>query len=162
MRFSLLLSTLFYCLAFGSPSDIDNIVKVSADEVRYLDKKDFASFSKVFTKNATYNAGEGPNVYGIPSIQKVLANIVKDVPSQSALSTTSINLLPPYDEQGSASAAEAEIYTTDTFFGRGDLSGQVLVFFAKYVDKYEKTADVATYGGWRISQRFFVSFVSTN
>lgn len=162
MRFSFLLSTFFFCLTLGSPSDILYIEKLSADEVLYLDKKDFASFSKVFTQNATYNTGSGPNIYGIPSIQKALADVVKDLPLQSALTTTSITLLPPFDEQGAASAADAEFYTTDTFFGTGDLAGQVLTLYAKYVDKYEKTGDIARYGGWRISQRLYVLFVSAN
>ena len=162
MRFSILLSTFFLSLALGSPSDIDNIEKVSADEVRALDRKDFASFSKYFTQNASYNAGAGPNVYGVPAIQKLLKAVVQNVPSQSALTTTSITLLPPFDEQGDATAAEAEVYTTDTFFGTGKLAGQILTFYAKYEDKYEKTTDSANYGGWKLSQRFFVSFVSNS
>lgn len=157
-----LLSLFFVSLALSSPSDVLHIKKLVAEEPQLLDAKDFAGLVNVYTKNATYNTGEGlPNIYGIASIQ---AALVVDLPpetlTQGAISTESITLLPPFDEQGAAGTATGVLYLTFSYIGQGDLAGQVLVLFAKYEDTYVKTRNSARYGGWRISKRYFVLFVS--
>ena len=160
MQLVLLLSLLF-SLALCSPSDVLYIKKLSADEAQLLDLKDFGGLVNIFTTNVTYNPGAGPNIYGIDSVQATLAFILPpEVITQSAISTESITLSPSFDEQGAASTATGVVYVTTTYIGQGDLAGQALVFFAKYVDKYTKTGNFASHGGWRISERLYISFVS--
>ncbi|MCJ1429665.1 hypothetical protein MMC29_007580 [Sticta canariensis] len=160
MQLLLLLPFYFFSFALGSLSDILYIEKLNADEAQALDNKDFAALEDIFTKNATYNHNfpSSPTVYGIDKIKTVLAS---DAPpgviSQNTASTESIQLLPPFDEQGAASTATGVVYTTTSFIGQGDLEGQGLFFFAKYKDKYVKTGNFALYGGWRISERIYIA-----
>ena len=162
MQLLIILLPLFFSIAFGSPSDILYIQKLSADEAQALDNKDFAALRNIFSKNAVYNPGlPSPNVYGIDDIQAKLATFFPPtVISQNTASTESINLLPPFDEQGAAGTATGVVYTSASYLGQGDTAGQGLFIFAKYNDMYVKTGDFARYGGWRISQRFIVPFVS--
>ncbi|MCJ1462887.1 hypothetical protein MMC07_001491 [Pseudocyphellaria aurata] len=161
IQLSLLLSLFLVPLSIGSPSDDLYIKKLIADEAQILDAKDFPKLAGIFTKNATYNAGMPPTVFGVDSIKAVLAAILPpEVITQSTTSTESITLLPPFDEQGAAGTATGVVYITAACIGQGDLTGHALTFFAKYEDKYIKTGDFAHHGGWRISERFFVEFVS--
>ena len=156
------LLSLFLCsFALGSPSDVLYIEKLNADNAQLLDAKDFAGLANVFTKNATYNPGYGPNIYGIENIQATLASLFPPtLISQRAINTQSITLLPPFDEQGAAATGTGVVYLTITQIGQGDLAGQALTVFGKFVDKYVKTGDFARYGGWRISERVGIRFVS--
>ena len=157
----LLLLFLFFSIAFGSPSDVLYIQKLTADEAQALDNKDFAALKNIFTKNAIYYPGYPPNVYGVDNIQAKLASFFPpEVISQNTASTASIKLLPPFDEQGAAGTATGVLYTTASYIGQGDTEGQALIIFAKYKDKYVKTGDFALHGGWRISERFIKQFVS--
>ncbi|MCJ1462889.1 hypothetical protein MMC07_001493 [Pseudocyphellaria aurata] len=159
MHLSLLLSLFFVPLSLESPSDDLYIKKLTADEAQTLDAQNFPKLADFFIKNATYNAGIGPTVYGIDSIKAVLAtHLPPEVITQNNISTESITLLPPFDEQGAASTAIGVVYTTAAYIGQGNLTGQALIFFAKYEDKYVKTGDFAHHGGWKISERFFVPF----
>ena len=161
MQLLLVLSLFLFSVAFGSPADVLYIEKLIADEAQLLDAKDFAGLVNIFTKNAAYNRGAGPNVYGINNIQATLSPILPpEVITQNAVNTESITLLPPFNEQGAAGTASGVVYTTISNIGQGNLTGQVYVNFAKYEDKYVKTGESARYGGWKISQRFLVPFVS--
>ena len=162
MQLSLPLSLFFLSVALGSPSDILYIQKLNADEAHKLDNKDFAGLGNIFTKNASYNAGApSQTVYGIDNIQAILAEILPpELLTENAISTESITLLPPFDEQGAAGTATGVVYSTTANIGQGDLEGQGVFFRAKYKDKYVKTGDFAIHGGWRISERLFISFVS--
>ncbi|MCJ1271183.1 hypothetical protein MMC22_011082 [Lobaria immixta] len=159
MQLLFLLPLFVFSLALCSPSDVLYIKKLSADEAQLLDVKDFAGLVNIFTTNVTYNPGGGPNVYGIDSVRALFATVFpQGVISQNTISTETITLSPPFDEQGAAGTATGVVYTTTTYVGQGDLAGQALVFFAKYVDKYTKTGNFASHGGWRISERIFVGF----
>lgn len=162
MQLIFLFSIFLFSLALGSPSDVLYIEKLVADESQLLDVKDFAGLVNIFTRNATYSSGpSAATVYGIGSIQAVLAEILPpESLTHGAISTESITLKPPFDEQGAAGTATGVVYAVVTYIGQGDLAGQGLTFFAKYVDKYVKTADLTYHGGWRISSRFFIPFVS--
>ena len=161
MHLSLLLAFLFFSLALGSPSDVLYIKKLIADESQVLDDKHFAGLVEIFTKNATYKIRGGLSLYGIDSIQ---ANLAKAAPpeviSSGAVSTESITLLPPFDEQGAAGTATGVVYLNLNYIGQGDLAGQALTLFIKYKDKYVKTEYLAPYGGWRIEERLAILFVS--
>lgn len=158
MQLLLLFCLFLFSLALGSPSDVLYIEKLNADEAQLLDAKDFAGFVNIFTKNATYSSGGSlPNVYGADSIgARILSILGPEIITQNSINTQSIKLLPPFDEQGAAGTATGVIYTTDVNF----MAGEVQVVFGKYQDKYVKTGDFSHYGGWRISERFFILIVS--
>ena len=162
MQLLFLLALSFVCLTLGIPADILYIQKLVADEGQLLDAKNFAGLVDIFTKNASYNPGSPePTVNGIGSIQATLAAILPpEVITHNAINTESITLSPPFDELGAAGTASGVVYATVSYIGQGDLAGQALIFLAKYEDKYVKTGDFALHGGWRISQRFFIEFVS--
>lgn len=162
MQLLLLLSLFFFSIACGSPPDVLYIEKLSADQSQALDNKDFAALKNIYAKNAVYNPGlPAPNTYGVDKIQALLASFFpKEVISQNLVSTESITLQPPFDEQGAAGTATGVVYLTVSYIGQGATEGQALVLFAKFNDKYVKTGDFAFHGGWRISQRFFTLFVS--
>lgn len=155
------ISLCFFSLALGSPADVLYLEKLVADEAQSLDAKDFAELTNIFTKNATYNSEILPTVYGIDNIQTLLSGFFPpEIISQNAINTESFTLLPPFNEQGAAGTASGVLYTTVSFIGQGNLAGQVYASFAKYKDKYVKTGESARYGGWKIYERVFVSFVS--
>lgn len=159
MQLLFVLSLFLSSLALGSPADVLYIKKLIADEAQLLDAKDFAGLTNIFTKDASYNLGFGPNVVGIDNIQTSIPRVLPlEVITQNAINTESITLLPPFDEQGAAGTASGVVYTTVSYIGQGNLTGQVYAIFAKYEDLYVKTGESARYGGWKISQRFFVSF----
>lgn len=165
MQLSLLVSLFFFSLALGTADDILSIEKLVADAVQLLDTKDFAGLGNIYTTDALYNAGPpSPNISGIDKIKATLAQIVPPgVITQSTASTISITLSPPsppYGKQRVVAKATGVVYTSATYIGQGKLAGQALTFLAKYEDKYVQTGDRASYGGWRISQRFFIPFVS--
>lgn len=158
----LFLPFFLFSLTLGSPADLLYIKKLISDESQLLDSKDYAGLVNIFTTNATYSADRlAPNICGIDNIKAAIARLVpREIETQFATNTESITLLSPLDEQGAASTATGVVYLTAMFFGQGDLAGQTLTFFARYEDKYVKTGDHAYHGGWRISERFFLSFVS--
>lgn len=158
MQLSLLLSMFFFCFALGSPSDVIYIEQLVANQVILLDLKNFA-FENIFTKNATYNSGSGPNVYGIPAIENAIANLVKDGGTFGGITTKSITLGPPFDDQGGAGTAKGTLFITAVTLGSNS-SGPYSLRLAKYEDKYAKTGAFEDYGGWRISERIVVNVVS--
>ena len=161
MQLLLVLSLLFVSLALGSPSDVLYIEKLDADSVQLPDAKNFAGLVNIYTQNATYIPDTGPRIRGIVAIQAFLSKIFPNgTITQHVISTESITLLGPFDEQGAAGTATGVVYSTTVYIGQGNLTGQAYTAFGKYVDKYVKTADFARHGGWRISERAFLPFVS--
>lgn len=130
MQVLLILCLFLFSLALGSLSDVLYIEKSNADEAQLLVAKDFAGLADIFTKNVTYNAGDPfPTVHRIDSIQAILAQRLGQNITQYAISTQSITLLPPFDEQGAADAATGVVYTTLANIGQGNLTGEALIIF---------------------------------
>lgn len=95
------------------------------------------------------------------ALQAAFVNtFVPELIHQNAISTESITLLPPFDEQAAARSATGVLYFTTTTIGRGDLAGQALTAFVKFEDKYVKTGGFARDGGWRINARNYIETVS--
>lgn len=156
-----LLCLFFFSLVLSSPSDVLYIQKLFIDNVQLLDAKDFAGLVNIFTKDSINNPGVGPNIIGIENIQATLATIYPpEVITQTAISTQSVTLLPPFDEQGAAGTASSVDYVSATYIGQGNLTGQALVGIGKFNHKYAKTGDFALHGGWRISESYLTLFVS--
>lgn len=163
MRFHILLpalaSFLFSTPSLSSPSDVLYIEKLTADFAINLDLKNFKAFEVEFIPTATYDPGNGA-VKGVPAIQKALAAVVGNNVTQSSLTTQSINLAPPFDVQGAAGKASAITYAIVSYIGQDDDAGKVFIFYGLFKDKLVKTGDFGNYGGWKFSERAFVTLVS--
>lgn len=117
----------------------------------------------LFTQKFTSNVNRELTVSGVDALQAAFVNtFVPELIPQNAISTESITLLPPFDEQGSAGSATGILYFTTTTIGRGDLAGQALTVFVKFEDKYVKTGGFARYGGWRINAQNYIAIVSSS
>ena len=161
MRFNLLLLALtsLFTPSLTSSTDVLYIEKLTADFAIALDTKNFKAFEIEFIPTATYDPGSGP-VTGFANIEKTLAAIVANNVTQNSLTTQSISLAPPFDNQGGAGTASAITYADVAFLGKGPLAGKAFVFFGLFKDKFVKTGDFANYGGWKFSSRVFQSLVS--
>ncbi len=99
-------------LALGS-----YIRNLMADFAILFDDRKFNALADLFTPNANYSVGN-LNMVGPSQIATFVGNLTKD-PTQLALSTQSINLLPPFDALGGAVKAMAVTYVIATVFGSG-------------------------------------------
>lgn len=161
MQLFILFLFYLFSLTLSSPSDVLYIEKLVADKVQALDAKNFGELANIFTKDASVVISIGPKASGIEAVQALLASLyLPEVITFSPVSTYSITLLPPFDEQGAAGTATGVVYTSISYIGQGNLTGQALTVFAKYEDKYIKTGDFAHHGGWRNNETFFASIVS--
>lgn len=150
--------------SFGSPDDYQNIERVASQYSVLLDTLNFSALDTVFTSNATFNFNNPkvPLLHGIAAIEKTLAALAPPgTVSQHTVDTHIIDLFGKTDG-GAAQTAQALSYTVATYFGTGNLTGQVLTYYGKFDDTLVKTSLPGS-GGWRIDHRelgFFVSFKS--
>lgn len=163
LLFNLSLLFAFSSPSFGSPVDYQNIEKVTAQYSILIDKLNFAALDTIFTPNATFNFNlpKIPLLEGLPAIEAALARAApQGTVSQHTISTQSISL----DSEADGSAAQAAqviSYTVATYFGTGNLTGQILTFYGKIDDTMVKTSLPRT-GGWRIDTRELSYSVSVN
>lgn len=168
MHLPLLLILSLFSLAipsFGSPADILNIQKSLSDYAFISDSgsisgvPDFSTFNKVFTNNVTFFFDPSPGlVRGLANVETVFrTNVPPGTVTQNVVTTESISL-SPFDEQESASEATALSYLTTTYFGQGNLTGQIVVLYVRVEDTLVKTK-LKGNGGWRISNRITKLFV---
>ncbi|MCJ1265763.1 hypothetical protein MMC22_005643 [Lobaria immixta] len=81
----------------------------------------------LFTQKITSNVNRELTVSRVDALQAAFVNtFVPELIPQNAISTETITLLPPFDEQGAAGLATRILYFTTTTIGRGDLAGQAL------------------------------------
>lgn len=152
-------------LSLGSPTDILYIQKCLSDYAFIADSgsftgvPDFSTLGNVFTHNATYDFGGPPGLLrGLADIEASFKVIFPPgTISQNKVTTKSISL-SGFDDQGSASEATALSYDTNTFFGQGNLTGQIVTSYARFSDKLVKT-NLLGNGGWRITTRVTSRFV---
>ena len=165
MRLSIVLSTFFIYLALGSPSDILHIEKNLAEGFLFLDTKDFSSYGYFFTKNATYDVGNGTTLVGLDDIESGLADIVKNYLTLSAVFLPVIRLEEPFDQQGGAFTAHSVSYSSTTSFGdpnrpKNSSHPGYSTILGRSVDEFVKTNDRSRFDGWRINKRVFSDIVS--
>lgn len=166
MHLPLLLILSFAILSLGSPADILYIQKCLSDFAIISDSgslsgvPDFSTFNQVFTNNITLDFGAPPGViHGLANVEAVFTkNIPPGTITQNAVTTQSISL-SGFDVQGSASGATALSYLTLTYFGQGNLTGQIVALYVRFEDTLVKT-NLRENGGWRISTRISKYFVS--
>lgn len=152
-------SLFFFTPSLTSPSDILYIRNLAADFSINLDTKNFKGLDVEFIPTATYDAGNGA-VKGISAIKEILALIVRNVTTQSSVTTQSVSLGPPFDVQGAAGTASAIAYAIVTNLGTGAEEGKAFTVYGYWNDTLVKTSDFADYGGWKFSSRVFKSLVS--
>ena len=162
MRFhlALLALTSFFLPTLSSSSDVLYIKKLIADFAIALDTKNFNAFDTEFIPTATYFTGN-ETLKGVPPIKKFLAATVDNNVTQTALTTQSISLTPPFDNQGGAATASAITYLTESYLGQKADAGQVFVVNGLFKDKLVKTGDFSNYGGWKFSARVLQVLVSS-
>ena len=161
LQILILLSSLFvFVLATGSLEDKSNIEDVLAAYDLTIDAKKFNELGQTLDRNVIYDAGDGP-FQGLDHTIALLSKLIPPgIVSYASLGTKLIKFLPPFDKGGRSSSAEAISYTTFSFFGSGNSTGEILILFTKFVDKEIVKTNEPGFGGWRIKNRKFELVVS--
>lgn len=116
-----------------------------------LDTKNFALLSEVLTVDVVADYGLPPPnalVHGLAENQKVLKAAIDHYTTQETISTTVVDFI---DENSPNSTA----YLVANYFGKGNLTGQLLSVYGKYEDKWAFEG-----GSWKIKNRILSFFVS--
>ena len=158
---TLLCSLCVLVLATGKVEDKENIREILNLFSLLTDEKKYDKVDKVFTRDATFEPGEGP-VKGTPAIANFLKNQIPDtVTTYSQTTTNLIKFVPPFDKEGRSDRAEAVSYTFVIFFGAGNSTKEYLLPI-KYLDKEIVRTKEPGSGGWRIKKRKLEVVVSFN
>ena len=137
-----------YCLDTAVELQIRNKLSLYAIAV---DTKDFSLLSEVFTQIAIadYSAPPPNNIYhGLPAIQEFLKESVNTAVTQHTISSTVVDSINGFSPNSTA-------YVVANCLGHGDLIGQTLFIYGKYMDQW-----VSESGRWKIKNRHFTLFVS--
>lgn len=154
--FSILLSVLVASVCsskeYHRTEDFEAIRQLTNSYALAVDSKNSSALANSFTPNAVFSLSAPPvSANGSTAIAAFILGTEGNKTSQHAVSTQTIR----FTGKGTASAVT---YFTATFFGQGDLAGQIAQSFGKYEDELS-----ATPLGWRIQKKklvFFVSFVT--
>ena len=136
------------CSASAAELQIRNKLSLYAIAV---DTKDFGLLTDFFTETAIANYSAPPpnDIYrGLPAIQEFLKVSVKDFVSQHAISSTLVDMTNEASPNSTA-------YVVASFLGQGNLTGQSLAFYGKYIDQW-----IYDSGSWKTRNRNFTLFVS--
>ena len=114
-----------------------------------IDTKQFQLLDSVFTPTATTNFTGKTIQSGLPAISAYLQNGLRGAVSQHALNTL-------YVTQSNPNAAHVINFLQGTFFGQGNLTGQILANFGYYEDDMVKGDN----GAWLVQNRVLHNFVS--
>ena len=116
-----------------------------------LDTKNFALLSEVLAIDIVGNYGLPPPntvVHGLAENQKVLKAAIDGMVTQETISTIAVDFI---DESSPNSTA----YLVANYFGKGNLTGQLLSVYGKYEDSWAFED-----GSWKIKNRILSLFVS--
>lgn len=165
MNFSFLsILLLFVCSphTLGFTTDIFYIETVIADSVLFVDTGNFKAFADVYTKDLIFN-GTSLGFPVLNNSQLLITATIELFPThyvlQDAITLQRIYFDGCTDKDYTFTKASAITYLTSTFFGSGNLTGQVAVIYLRVDDKLVKTSQ-PVYGGWRIFERTLSAFVS--
>ena len=112
-----------------------------------IDQKNFGLLSDVFTPNAVAKYPPNSVVQGLPNIQAFLKSQLANFVTQHTISSTVVDFV---DKRSPNSTA----YLVAYYFGQGNLTGQTLSFYGRYLDQWEYRE-----GGWKIRSRELIFFV---
>ena len=116
-----------------------------------LDTKNFALLSEVLTVDVVANYGLPPPntvVHGLAENQKVLKAAIDGFITQETISTTDVD----FSHENSPNSTA---YLVANYFGKGNLTGQLLSVYGKYEDSWSFEG-----GSWKIKNRVLSLFVS--
>lgn len=136
------------------PTMVDDIVVIEQTLnlfARSVDTHDYTLLDSVFSPNAVANfATSAGCIDGLPAIKVFLQNTLTGTVSQHALSTHMINV-----GGNQTTTASASTYLQGTFFGQGNLTGQIQTTYGRYDDLLGFSSV-----GWRVYNRTLVAFGS--
>lgn len=112
-----------------------------------IDQKNFGILSDVFTPNSVANYPNGL-VQGLPAIQTFLKAQLADIVTQHTISSTVVDFVNKRSPNSTS-------YLVAYYFGQGNLTGQTLNFYGRYLDQWEYRG-----GGWKTKSRELIVFVS--
>lgn len=135
--------------ARSGPAAIVDIQQTLNQYALSVDSKNYVILADIFTPDARADFLVFPVVHGLPAIVAVLSKALEGLISQHSLTTQVITLESETD-------ASAITYLQGNFFGQGNLTGQVLNNYGKYIDDLTFVQNV----GWRVRNRTLVNFVS--
>ncbi|TAQ88830.1 hypothetical protein B7494_g2826 [Chlorociboria aeruginascens] len=107
-----------------------------------VDTHDLSLLSRIFASDACANFGIGGTLCGLSDIQAGLGEFINSTISHHDQSATII------DVDTVAGTANSSVYLQGTFFGQGDLAGQFLTTYGRYVDTLIRTSN-----GWLVTNR---------
>ena len=116
------------------------------------DEKNFDALSEVFTPDAVVKFPLPPPndiIRGLPAIKAALKVQLADHVTQHTMSTTVVANVNSRSPNSTA-------YLVANYLGQGNLTGQLLSFYGKYLDQWEYQGRL-----WKIKHRELVLFVST-
>lgn len=162
LLFQFFLLFVFSSPSLSSPDDYQNIERVSALYSILIDKLNWSALDTVFTSNATFDFSNPkvPLLHGLQAIEKTLAALAPPGTVSQHTSSTQVISLSGSDRKTDGAVvytAQALSYSVGTYFGTGNLTGQIRTFYGKFEDTFVKTSLPGS-GGWRIDSRV-LSFV---
>ena len=116
-----------------------------------VDSKNYTALIDVFTPNARAEFQPSLVAFGLPAIVAEVSKSLEGLISQHSLTTQVVTLESETD-------ASAVTYLQANFFGQGNLTGEVVTDYGKYLDDFTFVQDV----GWRVRNRTLVTLVSSN
>lgn len=161
---SIFLLFVYSPFSLGFTSDVYYIETITADSVIFLDTLKLNSFADIYTKDAVFGAPT-LNLPTVNSSEQLIAEaFILFPPSvkvvlQDAITTQRITPVGPTNKDYTFAKAKVITYLTTTFFGTGNLTGQIAAIYSRLDDSLVKT-DLPGYGGWRITERILSAFVS--
>ena len=114
-----------------------------------VDSKNYTILSEIFTEDAIANFQLFPIANGLPAIVDGLSRLLAPLVSQHSYTTQEITL-------DNGTDGSAITYLQGNFFGQGNLTGQVLNNYGKYLDDLTFVDGV----GWRVRNRTLITIVS--
>lgn len=128
-------------------SDIFAIQNTIALYTIYLDSKNFAGFTSIFTADVHADYSYSPAWNGVSEIQGNLSAALANVTTQHSLTTQYIEVLD-------AEKANVTTYLIAQHFGKGAYEGEIVVAYGKYEDMLMLTG-----GAWKIARRAYIPMV---
>lgn len=151
----------FALASLSNLQDIYDISQLQANTFITLDTKEFLKFESFYIPSAIFSGKTlgVPDANGVKAIEAAgVALFPNGTVSQDAVTTQTITLAHPLDKLHGVQGATAIIYLTTTYFGTGNLTGQIGTLYSRLDDTYVKTSG-SGFGGWRVEKRILELFV---
>lgn len=118
-----------------------------------IDSKNFVALDEIFTERVAVRYPYPPPddvINDRATLQAVLKTQLGNLVTQHAISTAVVDFTNRHEANSTA-------YLVATYLGQGNLTGQTLAYYGKYLDKW-----VLEGGEWKSNNRVLTAFVSSN